>query len=115
LPAPEQPTVITQLNVTYVAEEDRVLFRFNTHDGQEFRLWLTRATVRQLLAVGAQASVLAHAAQHALPQAQAIAEDVCAARKPVAADLGDGHLAACHMATPDSGHSKAGAILEVVV
>jgi hypothetical protein len=67
-------TVITQLNVTYVAEEDRVLFRFNTHDGQEFRLWLTRATVRQLLAVGAQASVLAHAAQHALPQAQAIAQ-----------------------------------------
>jgi hypothetical protein len=66
--------VITQLNVTYVAEEDRVLFRFNTHDGQEFRLWLTRATVRQLLAVGAQASVLAHAAQHALPQAQAIAQ-----------------------------------------
>jgi peptide/nickel transport system ATP-binding protein len=43
------------------------------------------------------------------------AEDVCAARKPIAADLGDGHLAACHMATPDSGHSKAGAILEVVV
>ena len=43
------------------------------------------------------------------------AEDVCAARKPVAADLGDGHLAACHMATLDSGHSKAGAILEVVV
>ena len=66
--------MITQLNVTYVAEEDRVLFRFNTHDGQEFRLWLTRATVRQLLAVGAQASVLAHAAQHALPQAQAIAQ-----------------------------------------
>jgi len=66
--------VITQLNVTYVAEEDRVLFRFNTHDGQEFRLWLTRATVRQLLAVGAQASVLVHAAQHAMPQAQAIAQ-----------------------------------------
>ena len=43
------------------------------------------------------------------------AEEVCAARKPIAADLGDGHLAACHMATPDSGHSKAGAILEVVV
>jgi hypothetical protein len=66
--------VITQLNVTYVAEEDRVLFRFNTHDGEEFRLWLTRAKVRQLLAVGAQASVLAHATQHALPQAQAIAQ-----------------------------------------
>ena len=43
------------------------------------------------------------------------AEDVCAARKPIAADMGDGHLAACHMATPDSGHSKAGAILEVAL
>ena len=41
------------------------------------------------------------------------AEDVCAARKPLAAELGGGHLAACHMASPDSGHSKAGAILEV--
>ena len=40
------------------------------------------------------------------------AEDVCAARKPLAAELGGGHLAACHMASPDSGHSKAGAILE---
>ncbi len=43
------------------------------------------------------------------------AEDVCAAKKPVAADLGDGHLAACHMATPGSGHSKAGAIMEVAI
>ena len=41
------------------------------------------------------------------------AEDVCAAKKPLAAELGGGHLAACHMATPDSGHSKAGAIMEV--
>jgi peptide/nickel transport system ATP-binding protein len=36
------------------------------------------------------------------------AEAVCADRKPIAADLGDGHLAACHMATSASGHSKAG-------
>jgi peptide/nickel transport system ATP-binding protein len=43
------------------------------------------------------------------------AEDVCAARKPIAADLGDGHLAACHMATPGSGHTKAGAIMEVAI
>ena len=40
------------------------------------------------------------------------AEDICAAKKPVAAELGGGHLAACHMASPGSGHSKAGAILE---
>jgi len=43
------------------------------------------------------------------------AEDICAATPPLAADLGDGHLAACHMATPSSGHTKAGAIMEVVV
>ena len=41
------------------------------------------------------------------------AEDVCAAKKPLAAELGGGHLAACHMATPQSGHSRAGAIMEV--
>ena len=41
------------------------------------------------------------------------AEEVCAAKKPLAAELGGGHLAACHMATPDSGHSKAGAIMEI--
>ncbi|TDH63974.1 ATP-binding cassette domain-containing protein [Dankookia rubra] len=36
------------------------------------------------------------------------AEAVCADRKPIAADLGEGHLAACHMAAPGSGHSRAG-------
>ena len=41
--------MITQLNATYVPDEDRVLFRFNTADGNEFRLWLTRAMVRLTL------------------------------------------------------------------
>lgn len=36
------------------------------------------------------------------------AEDVCAARKPVMFDLGEGHIVSCHMANPDSGHSLAG-------
>ncbi len=36
------------------------------------------------------------------------AEDVCAAIPPLPADLGGGHLAACHMARPGSGHSLAG-------
>ena len=36
------------------------------------------------------------------------AEPVCAERKPAAAELGGGHLAACHMALPGSGHSQAG-------
>jgi peptide/nickel transport system ATP-binding protein len=35
------------------------------------------------------------------------AEAICADRKPIASDLGEGHLAACHMAAPGSGHSKA--------
>ena len=35
------------------------------------------------------------------------AEPVCAERAPVAADLGGGHLARCHMAEPGSGHSQA--------
>ena len=36
------------------------------------------------------------------------AEAVCAAKKPVMAQLGGGHMAACHMADPLSGHSLAG-------
>ncbi|MBW8269659.1 ABC transporter ATP-binding protein [Caldovatus aquaticus] len=36
------------------------------------------------------------------------AEPVCAERAPAAADLGGGHAAACHMALPGSGHSRAG-------
>jgi peptide/nickel transport system ATP-binding protein len=35
------------------------------------------------------------------------AEAICEAKPPIAADLGGGHLAACHMADPGSGHSKA--------
>jgi peptide/nickel transport system ATP-binding protein len=36
------------------------------------------------------------------------AEVVCAEKVPVAADLGAGHEAACHMALPGSGHTQAG-------
>ncbi|MCW8084377.1 ABC transporter ATP-binding protein [Sabulicella glaciei] len=35
------------------------------------------------------------------------AEAVCAERKPIMADLGVGHAAACHIANPGSGHSLA--------
>jgi peptide/nickel transport system ATP-binding protein len=38
------------------------------------------------------------------------AEAVCAEIPPVAATLSPGHTAACHMALPGSGHSKAGGI-----
>ncbi|CAM3698776.1 hypothetical protein [Polynucleobacter arcticus] len=33
---------IKQLNASYVVNEDRILFRFNTQDQAEYRLWLTR-------------------------------------------------------------------------
>ena len=65
---------ITQFNATYVAEEDRVLFRFNTSQSQEYRLWFTRAVVRSILALGAQASVAVLAREHPPEQAKAIAE-----------------------------------------
>jgi hypothetical protein len=55
---------ITQFNATYTPEEDRVLFRFNTSESQEYRLWLTRLIVRDVLALGAQASVAVLAKEH---------------------------------------------------
>jgi hypothetical protein len=65
---------ITQFNATYVAEEDRVLFRFNTSQSQEYRLWFTRSVVRHILALGEKASVTVLAREHPLEQAKAIAE-----------------------------------------
>jgi len=65
---------ITQFNATYVGDEDRVLFRFNTSASQEYRLWLTRLMVRELLALGAQAAVAVVARTHPGEHAQAIAE-----------------------------------------
>ena len=39
---------IKQLNVTYLAAEDRILLKLNTTDKEEFRIWLTRRLVRGL-------------------------------------------------------------------
>ena len=41
---------IKQLNGTYVAAEDRILFRVSTDAQEEFRFWLTRPVTRRLLA-----------------------------------------------------------------
>lgn len=65
---------VTQLNATYVPEEDRVLFRFNTSESFEYRLWFTRAVVRDILAIAQQASVAVLAKHHPPEQAKAIAE-----------------------------------------
>lgn len=66
--------MITQLNATYVPLEDRVLFKFNTADSNEFRLWLTRNMVREIMSVCSVAAVKAQELQHPVAQAQSIAE-----------------------------------------
>lgn len=40
---------INQVNFSYSQLEDRLLFRFNTQDKTEFRMWLTRAMSIKLL------------------------------------------------------------------
>jgi hypothetical protein len=42
---------IHQVNVSYVAEQDRLLIRINSLGGEEFRIWLTRRLGLQLLPV----------------------------------------------------------------
>jgi hypothetical protein len=65
---------ITQFNATYVQEEDRVMFRFNTSASQEYRLWFTRLVVRDLLRLIDEGSVAVQALEHPVEQAKAIAE-----------------------------------------
>ena len=33
---------IHQMSVTYLPEQDRILMRINTTEGEEMRMWLTR-------------------------------------------------------------------------
>ncbi len=41
---------IKQLNGTYLPQEDRILFRFNTQNQEEYRFWFTRRTTLFILA-----------------------------------------------------------------
>jgi len=41
---------IKQFNASYLAQEDRLLFRFNTVDDSEFRFWFTRRVTLFILA-----------------------------------------------------------------
>tara|TARA_R110002072_G_scaffold59158_5_gene150779 strand:+ start:57451 stop:57963 length:513 start_codon:yes stop_codon:yes gene_type:complete len=40
---------ISQMQMLYIPEEDRVLFRVNSAEGKQFRLWLTRRYILLLL------------------------------------------------------------------
>lgn len=41
---------IKQINASYLVNEDRILFRFNTQDQAEYRLWFTRRVTLFILA-----------------------------------------------------------------
>ena len=67
---------IRQVNCTYVPEEDRVMFRFSTgkDELQEYRLWLTRAVLSQLLRHTQVLTVEAVMGNMNVQQAQEVAE-----------------------------------------
>ena len=61
---------IKQFNGEWVCQQDRVLFRFNTSDDQEFNFWLTRYVLKGLLQGAQQLSVQALEQVHTQQVAQ---------------------------------------------
>jgi hypothetical protein len=61
---------IKQFNGEWVCQQDRVLFRFNTSEDQEFSFWLTRYVLKGLLQGAQQLSVQALAHVHSPQVAQ---------------------------------------------
>lgn len=55
---------IKQFNGEWVCQQDRVLFRFNTSEDQEFSFWLTRYVLKGLLQGAQQLNVQALAQVH---------------------------------------------------
>jgi hypothetical protein len=63
---------IKQFNGEWVAREDRLLFRFNTSQDQEFSFWLTRLVVKSLIQGTQQLAVQTLEKQHPPQVAQAM-------------------------------------------
>ena len=63
---------IKQFNGEWVCQQDRVLFRFNTSEDQEFSFWLTRYVLKGLLQGAQQLSVQALAQVHPPQVAQVV-------------------------------------------
>lgn len=61
---------INQFNGEWVCQQDRVLFRFNTSEDQEFSFWLTRYVLQGLLQGGQQLTVQALEQVHPTQVAQ---------------------------------------------
>ena len=65
---------IKQFNATYLAPDDRLLFRFNTLEDAEFRFWLTRRVTLFILAATAHLIVRNLEQTHSPEAAKAIAD-----------------------------------------
>ena len=65
---------IKQFNGGYSAHEDRILFRFNTEDGAEYALWLSRRITLFILNASEQLIERNLEQAHAKPTARAIAQ-----------------------------------------
>ena len=63
---------IKQFNGEWVSREDRVLFRFNTHEDQEFSFWLTRCVLKGLLEGATKLNVQALERVHTPQVAQVV-------------------------------------------
>ena len=65
---------IKQLNATYLAADDRLLFRFNTVEDKEFRFWFTRRVTLFILAATQHLIVKSLEKNHTPEAAKALAE-----------------------------------------
>lgn len=65
---------IKQFNATYLAPDDRLLFRFNTLENTEFRFWFTRRVTLFILAATQHLIVKNLEQTHSPEAAKAIAE-----------------------------------------
>jgi len=65
---------IKQFNATYLAPDDRLLFRFNTEDDNEFRFWLTRRVTLFILAATSHLIVKNLEQTHSPETAKALAD-----------------------------------------
>lgn len=65
---------IKQFNATYLATDDRILFRFNTVEDTEFRFWLTRRVTLFILAATQHLMIKGLEQIHSPEAAKAIAE-----------------------------------------
>lgn len=65
---------IKQFNGSYMPNEDRILFRFNTAEDDEYRFWLTRRVALFILAATDHLVEKKLEQKHAKPAAKAIAQ-----------------------------------------